>query len=368
MRNIQRRLLLVLIAQLWCIGASAQPVAQTSVLVKDEQHQVGIELYQQGNIKAAANVFKALLKKNKADSLSSYYLGLCLAQQNKSKEASKAFENAVRIKPDFLPALIALSRSHVNRNKHSEALQTAERALKLDPTLAEAHYIVGVVSLRSGNPQEALLKANETISLAPKIANAHLLRSLALLGVYTKKARENSNSPMVQVSSPGPPTPEERERRRQQRLEVAATFREAASSLNTFLQLQPTNEAAQQWREQLETLEFYATHLGRDKDTTPATDRLWSGDEVTTKVRVLMKPEPAYTDEAKARGVTGTVILRAVFAADGTVRHILTLASLPQGLTEQAIRAARRIKFVPATVNGMPVSMVLQLEYNFNLY
>lgn len=368
MSNIRRRVLLVLIAQIWCIGVCAVSVAQTSLPVKDEQHQVGMELYWQGNFKSAASHFKALLKKNKADALSSYYLGLCLAKQDKSKDAAKAIENALKIKPNFILARVALSRLHLDRNKHSEALQEAERALKLDPTLAEAHYIVGVVRLRSGNPQEALVTANETIRLAPEMANAHLLRSLAVLGEYTKTARENSNPRILQASSPGPPTPEQRERRRQRRVDAAATFREAASSLKTFLQLQPTNSWTQEWREQLETLEFYATHMGQDKEKTPATDRLWFSDEVNTMVRVLTKPEPAYTNEARNTGVRGIVILRAVFAADGTVRHILTLSSLPHGLTEQAIKAARRIQFVPATVNGMPVSMAVQLEYNFNLY
>jgi hypothetical protein len=44
------------------------------------------------------------------------------------------------------------------------------------------------------------------------------------------------------------------------------------------------------------------------------------------------------------------------------------VARLPDGLTWQAVRAAKQIKFIPATVNAWPVSMFMQLEYNFNLY
>ena len=61
-------------------------------------------------------------------------------------------------------------------------------------------------------------------------------------------------------------------------------------------------------------------------------------------------------------------MLRAVFAADGKVKHISVIAGLPDGLTERAIVAARGIKFVPAKKDGRPVSMWMQLEYNFNLY
>ena len=35
---------------------------------------------------------------------------------------------------------------------------------------------------------------------------------------------------------------------------------------------------------------------------------------------------------------------------------------------ERAIAAARQIKFVPAMKGGHPVSVFMQLEYNFNLY
>jgi hypothetical protein len=47
---------------------------------------------------------------------------------------------------------------------------------------------------------------------------------------------------------------------------------------------------------------------------------------------------------------------------------MLVLQALPGGLTEAAVRAARAISFVPATKDGKPVSMWMQLEYNFNLY
>jgi TonB family protein len=92
------------------------------------------------------------------------------------------------------------------------------------------------------------------------------------------------------------------------------------------------------------------------------------GWEVTTKVRVLQKPEPTYTDRARAAGITGTVILRAVFTSFGRVENILVVRSLPGGLTEEAIRAARRIRFTPATKDGRAVSMFMELQYNFNLF
>jgi TonB family protein len=90
--------------------------------------------------------------------------------------------------------------------------------------------------------------------------------------------------------------------------------------------------------------------------------------EVEQKARLLSKPEPQYTEEARRNQVSGTVVLRAVFSSSGQVVQIRALHTLPFGLTERAIAAARQIQFVPAIKGGQPVSVAMQLEYNFYLY
>ncbi|HEX5887122.1 MAG TPA: energy transducer TonB [Pyrinomonadaceae bacterium] len=97
-------------------------------------------------------------------------------------------------------------------------------------------------------------------------------------------------------------------------------------------------------------------------------DRIFSGRDVTSKARLLSKPEPQYTEDARKNQIVGTVVLKVVFSSNGSVTNIRTVSGLPYGLTERAIAAARQIKFVPATKDGHPVSMWMQLEYNFNLY
>ena len=90
--------------------------------------------------------------------------------------------------------------------------------------------------------------------------------------------------------------------------------------------------------------------------------------EVDEKARLLSKPEPHYSEEARRQGIIGTVVLRVVFTSAGEVTQIRAIQQLPFGLTERAIEAAREIKFQPAKKNGRPVSVYMQLEYNFNLY
>jgi TonB family protein len=90
--------------------------------------------------------------------------------------------------------------------------------------------------------------------------------------------------------------------------------------------------------------------------------------QTTTRAYVVSKPEPSYTEAARMNQVTGTIVLRVVFSAAGAVENINAMKSLPDGLTENAIAAARQIRFIPAVKDGHFVSVWMQLEYNFNLY
>jgi TonB family protein len=96
--------------------------------------------------------------------------------------------------------------------------------------------------------------------------------------------------------------------------------------------------------------------------------RTFNPREVSVKARILEKPEPTYTEAARKNQITGTVVIKAVFSSSGQVTNIVAISRLPDGLTEKALAAARQIRFIPAMKDGHPVSMYVQMEYNFNLY
>jgi TonB family protein len=97
-------------------------------------------------------------------------------------------------------------------------------------------------------------------------------------------------------------------------------------------------------------------------------NRVYLGRQVDRKARLLSRPEPAYPRRARRANVQGTVVLRVVLAASGRVEKIAVLKGLPEGVTEEAIKAARQIRFVPAERDGRKVSQSAIIEYNFNLY
>lgn len=99
-----------------------------------------------------------------------------------------------------------------------------------------------------------------------------------------------------------------------------------------------------------------------------ADQTLFVGKDVSRKARLGMKPEPAYSEVARQNGITGTVVIKCIFASNGSVTNIRVVSGLPFGLTEIAVDAAKKIRFIPAVKDGKYVSMWMQLEYNFNLY
>jgi TonB family protein len=88
----------------------------------------------------------------------------------------------------------------------------------------------------------------------------------------------------------------------------------------------------------------------------------------TERFKITSKPKATYTEDARTNNVEGAVRLKVTLLASGQVGAIRPVSELPFGLTEQAVAAARNIKFQPKRVNGVPQSVIVTIEYNFNLY
>ncbi len=83
---------------------------------------------------------------------------------------------------------------------------------------------------------------------------------------------------------------------------------------------------------------------------------------------ILYREKARYAEAAREKKAQGPVVLLATFTASGQITDIRVIRGQPYGLTEEAIIAAKRIRFQPAVENGVAVSVRAQLEYNFALY
>ena len=81
----------------------------------------------------------------------------------------------------------------------------------------------------------------------------------------------------------------------------------------------------------------------------------------------VFAPAPGYPEMARKIRRQGTVQLRAVIDRNGAVTQVQVVASLPYGLTEAAVEAVQQWRFRPATLDGEPVAVFLELLVRFTL-
>lgn len=310
--------------------------------------QKGIELYKKGDYQNAAKILKKAVKNTASDAQVWYYLGLSYLQQDKKKESENALEKAVEINGSDAKIRVGLAYIYLLRNKSKPAQAEAQTALGLNPNNAEAYYILSVVDFRNNQYSDAYEKAKQASNLSPDFAAAYQLMSESLISSLTFQ--------------PGVPTKKPEEKN--------IIFKEATESLEKYLRLSPNGEDTKFQREYLESLKFFSAYYANPENQIPV--KIDTEDEPAdgskTRIKFLKKVPAAYTQRAREAVVSGTIQLLVGFEANGQIKHILIIKRLGYGLDEQAVRAARAIKFEPATKDGKPISTVAVVEYSFNIY
>ena len=110
----------------------------------------------------------------------------------------------------------------------------------------------------------------------------------------------------------------------------------------------------------------------------PATE--WTGADALTGVTIVpanekllvlpeaeKKPEPDYTDQARADKVKGTVGIRLVVDAEGVPRRITIRQPLGYGLDARTAEAVGRWRFRPGLVGGKPVATEVFVNQAFDI-
>jgi TonB family protein len=87
----------------------------------------------------------------------------------------------------------------------------------------------------------------------------------------------------------------------------------------------------------------------------------------TAPVEITYKPNPIYTQEARALKLEGEVLLEVSFSANGSLHVNRVVRGLGHGLDEAAIAAANKIRFKPAMRMGQPVDSTAVVHVSFQM-
>ena len=84
--------------------------------------------------------------------------------------------------------------------------------------------------------------------------------------------------------------------------------------------------------------------------------------------RVIHFEEPESTHITKRVNFDETAVLSAVVDIDGLAKQIKIVRSADKSLDLKAIEALRRYRFAPATHNGQPVPVSIDIQVRFRLH
>lgn len=202
------------------------------------------------------------------------------------------------------------------------AVEELGEAVRMDPADADAWHYLGLALRREGNRAGAAEALREAVKW----------RFLRFAWVRPADSRRGDLS-----------------------VHLDERFAEAVESLEEYLRVKP--EAERVWREHLEAVRFYARFYSKKQEGKRVA---YTHEEVQTPVQILSKPEPALRPKhlGKSGYAVESVVLLVTYAADGTVKHIITVQAASPEYTQAVIDSARRTKFRPATLKGRTVSVV----------
>lgn len=97
-------------------------------------------------------------------------------------------------------------------------------------------------------------------------------------------------------------------------------------------------------------------------------ERVYTREEVGTPAVIVSMPDPEYHNSGeKLLDLTGEVKVAVVLSASGRVTNVELLEGLSQNQNFASLKAAKRIRFMPATRDGVPVSQSYVASYGFKV-
>ena len=143
-----------------------------------------------------------------------------------------------------------------------------------------------------------------------------------------------------------------------------------ARSLNTIpISTEGARDAAMQWKFSPTLINGMPTRVYGIMTIAYKTPSFWQPVSlgVDRGPIALNNPPPSYTEAARQNRTEGVVRLVTLIGADGEVKEVRIISGLPHGLSEEAIKTVKAMKFKPALRDGMPVELRVALEITFKL-
>ena len=241
-------------------------------------------------------------------------------QNKKYKDAEKLLKKALSLKRDSPEANLLLGLVYRNKGELDNAFKHVREAIRLLPNYPDAHYLLAYLYGIKNQSTEAAEEIRIAIEQGARSANLYILKG-------NLEIRDRKHG-------------------------------EAMKSYEMALQLsQPSDEGYQTLVDRVGALKSYVEFEFIKKN------------DSATYARPILKnlPRPLYSSLAREKHVQGIVHLAVLVNEQGMPDSALIFKGVGYGLDEEAIKAARKMRFSPATRNGEPVKYWLTVMIEFNI-
>ena len=134
------------------------------------------EHHREGRIDEAERLYRRVLRDNPRNVDAMRLLALIALKLDRPDDAELLLQEAIRVAPDFLLAILDLGRLLKEQDRYGEALDCFDRAIALDASQPQAHFLRAGTLARASFTREAIEAYRKCLELRP----AHLG---ALLGL-----------------------------------------------------------------------------------------------------------------------------------------------------------------------------------------
>jgi tetratricopeptide (TPR) repeat protein len=153
-----------------------------SVLVHaNEWYATGVRLARAGRGPEAIQAYEEALRLRPDFVDAHNNLGVILQHAGQTRQAIEHWEQALRINPDYPGAHFNLGNTLAGLGRLQEAIGHYEQAVQIKPDLAEAHNNLGGALRELGRPQEAIGQYEQALRVRPDYAEAHYDLGVALV-------------------------------------------------------------------------------------------------------------------------------------------------------------------------------------------
>jgi len=257
--------------------ASTQRLIATNATIRPAYQLLGDALVANDEIDRALAVFRDFERKFADDPAGPHNLGLLHLRRRELPPARTAFERALGLRADFLPAVEQLVRLDLVATNAPAAVARAQRFVEQHAEVAEGRVLLAQAQMAARQPELAEMELERAIELKPALQSAYLL----LAQLYEESNRRASALQQLQAliaKQPG-------EQRALMMLGIlhtsAGEYPQAAASYETLLKANATFSPA------LNNLAYlYSEHLGD-------LDRAY---ELARKSRELQPDDPRIAD------------------------------------------------------------------------